>query len=63
MTKMQGTPRTTARLGQRAGRGLPCILVIGEADHAVELKASRANLGTDTQLEIPDTQLTNHALD
>ena len=31
MTDVQGSPRTTARHADDGGRGLPCILVIGEA--------------------------------
>ena len=37
MTKMQGSPRTTARYTDDVGRGLPCILVIGEAALAADL--------------------------
>ena len=37
MTKMQGSPRTTARHADDGGRGLPCILVIGEAALAADL--------------------------
>ena len=37
MTKMQGSPRTTARHADDGGRGLPCILVIREAALAADL--------------------------
>ena len=37
MTKMQGSARTTARHADDRGRGLPCILVIGEAALAADL--------------------------
>ena len=37
MTKMQGSPQTTARHADDGGRGLPCILVIGEAALAAAL--------------------------
>ena len=37
MTKRQGSPRTTARHTDHGGRGLPCILVIGEAALAAGL--------------------------
>ena len=37
MTKMQGSPWTTAWHGRWAGEGFPCILVIGEAALAAAL--------------------------
>ena len=37
MTKMQGSPRTAARHADDGRRGLPCILVIGEAALAAGL--------------------------
>ena len=37
MTKMQGSPRTTARHMGDGGQGLPCISAIGEAALAVDL--------------------------
>ena len=36
MTKLQGSPRTTAWHADDGGRGLPCILVIGEAALAAD---------------------------